>query len=1173
VSRNAPRGAEPLINSPAGDVSPLLLCTLAQIFSELSSEALPKRSCATAFCCGVSSQTIGAEGAARLQTILLQLHLGAGAAHDFAGLSQRVTAEMLLGIMHYRVLLAGTVGYFRDMGVLSKLATEEHGKKMVTAVRTREGDGAALSRTTLEAARLLVPSLHKLCPEVDALLCGNSCARVAYSDDRLVSVLSPSGIEDLRTLATESDFTLLALFSALAPGAELILKVGSDMCAGKMQALYHLRLMITAVESPVGAPYDDTPVRLELAAFGFDSHLRRRLLDGRGALLPRVRRAVEEAMVHFAPRRQTRAEREARMRAVEAARKAAVVASVSRDAEEHDALAIDATSGSRPLSAPWTSPPQVGLTFDELRAALYPCRQVSLKDFERAIQFQGGRAATRVRAEGLPEIPFEDALITPDGLAICALSSEDWQSDDPARANFHGVFTRDGDAALESTADAFIAAFLDARGFDRHGDPVELNCCGRRKVRARPEGEYADATNFALRAGLEGRGREVMASYEAFVRRYVDPFAAAVNHEQTSIFGGHVGSMPASTPLKEALVRLGSRVRVHKKRTLKVARATRDSGTAAFSPQRLLAALAVSYVAICIAALLCIQKAFGLTKKVDMIFDSIAEKAGDLAVSAGNTITAGADRARIGLTTALDYAADFTSADTSTSANVWGLSVDEKIAVAKVQAVGKGSSPSAASRLLFASSDAGSEASQAASMAIRSLRPIIDEALSSTSDLSTNATSASAASPLKALTAKLRLNDEDTARLGIASSSLDLIGGAVADSTAGRITNAQAGDRIIGGIINLLFGFEAWEQRALVKDFAKRAIWIVFGVATSCAILAVAVSLQNVERAYARIALDARHGRWPDGKRWDPERPTEAFNFIGIQLSLALFGYLVMFIALFLATLVGYVLYYVVQFLSMDMIASLWNQFLSVALPVIIVTVVQSLSINFLVNYILLNGRNVAFPRWYSFVDLVLSMLGIISGILTGLMRTLTATTSAASSIIRTDYSVIPPPALRNKDSATKAFDAMLHVDVSHNHPILIVAIFFFTETMLARRRAEAEKYGLIGAIIGPKKTDQDVFVEHALRLKARARNRWHLALMLLKFPWLREHRVTLHTAIADSLAETTLARKALAVVLGPPPIYGIDGPTYPIYLLNSKNDEAVRGALDKINGAAAPKI
>ena len=551
--------------------------------------------------------------------------------------------------------------------------------------------------------------------------------------------------------------------------------------------------------------------------------------------------------------------------------------------------------------------------------------------------------------------------------------------------------------------------------------------------------------------------------------------------------------------------------------------------------------MALGGLGVAVGTLFSFQTAFSLANAVDSSFATLTGASGALAATAGAALAAGADRAQASITTALALAAAQASAPLP-SAAAWGQSVAAQVAAAQAaaSAAGLGAAGGAAALAGVAGSGAGGGAAATATAAaaasvLAALRPQLDAALAAATDLLPNATAAARASPLRALAGALNLTASQTASLGIATGSLDIVGAAVADVAAGRVTQAAAGQAIVAGLLQSAFGFDAFAFAQSSRAFVKSAVWGVTGTAAALSAALTLLSLKNVAAAYHERALAARRGDWPDGARWvGPARPNEAFAFLGVQLALSLFAYLIVFYVLAIFACVLAVVYTVLSGLTASDFEALGSALSAIIIPIFSIALVQTISQSLLVTKVLLNGTEVAFPRWYSAADLTLSMMGIVVGLITGVTRTILALVAAAQSVIRTDTSVLPRPAKRRGDPGTKAFDAMLATDVCHNHPLLLAAAFALIEGCL-ERRAE-------GAAALP---------DDAALARSRARGRWHLAVTLARFPAVRAARVRAPPAddAAPLPSRVGAARKALSVVIGPPPFFTAKaGPTLPNY-------------------------
>jgi uncharacterized membrane protein YgcG len=227
-----------------------------------------------------------------------------------------------------------------------------------------------------------------------------------------------------------------------------------------------------------------------------------------------------------------------------------------------------------------------------------------------------------------------------------------------------------------------------------------------------------------------------------------------------------------------------------------------------------------------------------------------------------------------------------------------------------------------------------------------------------------------------------------------------------------------------------------------------------------------------------------------------------------------------------------------------------WGALWAVAWPLILaalsLALAQSLAQTLLINHVLLDGRNIAVPRAYAFADLWFTFMGLIAGAVLAVVRVATGLAMALLALMRIDRSLGES---RASDLGASTFDAVLAIDLQHNHPALLAAVDCLQRCAEAAAARKLLAPGAPGA-------------------SPRPLNRWLLALTLARNPALRALRREDATSDGALLAAPGLLE--VAGLKRAEKVEGPSGPAYGIWLEGRAREAAKRGGAAPAAAAAA---
>jgi Ca2+-binding EF-hand superfamily protein len=332
-----------------------------------------------------------------------------------------------------------------------------------------------------------------------------------------------------------------------------------------------------------------------------------------------------------------------------------------------------------------------------------------------------------------------------------------------------------------------------------------------------------------------------------------------------------------------------------------------------------------------------------------------------------------------------------------------------------------------------------------------------------------------------------------------------------------------------------MFGFEMSDGELyqfieaasiLQKEFEKLAfeLWIAMFIGCAISVVAYCGSFIGLMRSFRQTALLMRRGDHSTFNR-KKHKLADASNYIGIQISNGIVTY---FLILVIGTFAAFPFT-----CSMLRGAIFSSTTLSILIPIIATAVVNIILKKTFGYKLATNAKphdHVKMRRLYHLYDAVQIMMTMAAGFMLAFIRFIITCVIALGTLPFMDRSPIPAWVERYLllDTGSKSYHSMILLYHTFNHPLHISACWMILEDSRRRKALslqEVSKKDEVEGIPRPPVSKPEVrhrYLATAQKWNGKKRGtgykRWHLALMLHNYPYLRHFRA--HALKAARLAQ-----------------------------------------------------
>ena len=394
---------------------------------------------------------------------------------------------------------------------------------------------------------------------------------------------------------------------------------------------------------------------------------------------------------------------------------------------------------------------------------------------------------------------------------------------------------------------------------------------------------------------------------------------------------------------------------------------------------------------------------------------------------------------------------------------------------------------------------AGVVGSGVASDTAATLGPTVQQAVAAAVAAAAGAGVAGASDVGPALSASLSAMQATLATLQLAATTSATDARASASAVLGQVSAAAA-----TALDSILVSTDL-NQFASVKEDVVSSISNASVAAAVLAALVVAACWVMQFSSLKAATLRARTGHHPFV--WAKNPVSRASTYIGVQTALCIISFFLLWFVLALVLLV----------LSMQSVrAVLWDTVLAAVLALLGTGLAISLSQTLLMTRLLTTGDTIVYLRLYLAADMVYSMLNLFVGAIIAILRFVWSFLIYLAVFARADRS---PLALEqeHRDPARGAYNAMMLQHLQYSNPLRMVFAHLLIDAMHRRRAVAAAAAHTAAASAGGGLVKRTISLVGATAVSAlspeqlahtRARNRWHLAVVLALNPSLRKYRV-----------------------------------------------------------------
>eukprot|EP01029_Cantina_marsupialis_P013386 TRINITY_DN2960_c0_g1_i6.p1 TRINITY_DN2960_c0_g1~~TRINITY_DN2960_c0_g1_i6.p1 ORF type:complete len:1554 (+),score=360.57 TRINITY_DN2960_c0_g1_i6:98-4759(+) len=175
---------------------------------------------------------------------------------------------------------------------------------------------------------------------------------------------------------------------------------------------------------------------------------------------------------------------------------------------------------------------------------------------------------------------------------------------------------------------------------------------------------------------------------------------------------------------------------------------------------------------------------------------------------------------------------------------------------------------------------------------------------------------------------------------------------------------------------------------------------------------------------YKERVFKARRGSYT--LRWEKNKISRSVNYIGIQLAACAIGFFMLFFPIFILIEI-----FVIK-TTRDAVVGFVINFLPTLLTIsLFLTILQKIVFDF----ILTGKQFIRFRRLYMLAEMFFTCFNMFKGVIVGVTRLVMTVLFFGITFMRSDVSQLPTES-ENLDPVTAAFNGLLMIDMSHNHPI-----------------------------------------------------------------------------------------------------------------------------------------